>query len=116
MAEKRDAGELPLEPNPLGLPYPLPGGYLRPEDDNRERARRVSAVLSAECGFCGATAGIPCTIGGEPFAVLQKPPLPVAFAHFTRITAAVQSGRADPEDVRAQFGGTLPAGIDIVEY
>lgn len=82
--------------------------------DAAERAARTAGCLSVACGNCHARPGEPCN-------VLAAPSLPVvlldreteACAHLPRLARAVRLGGIARDDLAAQFGGTLPAGVEL---
>jgi hypothetical protein len=84
-----------------------------PAPEAVERARRVAALLSVACppgpDGCGRPAGASCN-GGEgasPVVIVQRGD-PALFCHMCRMAAAIVTGAADYEEVKAQFGSGNP--------
>lgn len=77
-----------------------------------EPERLTQALFSVPCpvASCLAEVSMPCAMGvSVPVALVNKDP--VAFCHTERIRKVVRSGKANADDILAQFGNNAPEGL-----
>ena len=113
----------PVTPVPRQDPVPEPAQIaldhvtLQPDPDAAglaDRAKLVTALVSVPCPVlvCKAAPGESCAPGGTAvdYVVLGK--MPLIIAHVERLGAAVATGKANLDDVLAQFDGS-PASAEM---